>query len=64
MSLLQESAVHCPYCGESITLLVDGSVDEQHYVEDCEVCCRPMEVTVRVSGDGEILVQVQHEDQV
>ena len=33
---------HCPYCGEEIEIVVDGSVDHQQYVEDCSVCCRPI----------------------
>ena len=34
----------CPYCWEEISMLLDLSVDEQNYVEDCEVCCRPMTI--------------------
>ncbi|HSM68784.1 MAG TPA: CPXCG motif-containing cysteine-rich protein [Xanthomonadales bacterium] len=63
MSLLSEAALVCPYCGEPITILVDGSVAEQQYIEDCEVCCRPMEVSVRVAADGAVSVQARHEDQ-
>jgi hypothetical protein len=63
MSLLQEAPIHCPYCGETITILVDGSVAEQRYVEDCEVCCGPMEVIVRIAHDGAFDVQVRREDQ-
>ena len=37
----------CPYCGEPIELLIDTSVAEQEYVEDCEVCCNPIEVDYR-----------------
>ena len=52
MNLLQEVAIHCPYCGEKVTLLADVSGGQQEYVEDCEVCCRPMTITVRV-GPGD-----------
>jgi len=38
----------CPFCGEPIELLVDCSVEEQEYVEDCEVCCRPMTVVATI----------------
>lgn len=62
MSLLQETAAHCPYCGEPITLLVDGSVDEQHYVEDCEVCCRPIEVSVSIGPGGDASVRTERDD--
>ncbi len=43
--------VDCPYCGEPIELLVDTSVEQQDYIEDCSVCCRPMELSVHVTGD-------------
>jgi hypothetical protein len=45
--------VACPYCGETITLLLDLSVEAQSYVEDCSVCCQPMNVSYRVE-DGEL----------
>jgi hypothetical protein len=45
--------VACPYCGETITLLLDLSVEEQSYIEDCSVCCQPMNVCYRVE-DGEL----------
>ncbi len=32
----------CPYCWQQISMVLDLSVDEQSYVEDCEVCCRPI----------------------
>ena len=45
--------VSCPYCGEAITLLLDLSVEEQSYIEDCSVCCQPMTVSYRAE-DGEL----------
>ncbi len=45
----------CPYCGETISMVLDTSVKGQTYVEDCEVCCRPVEVRYTVKGD-----QVRH----
>ena len=44
----------CPYCGETISMLLDLSVDGQTYTEDCEVCCRPIEIGYRVR-QGEII---------
>jgi len=41
----------CPYCGERISMVLDTSVDEQTYVEDCEVCCRPIELSYAVVND-------------
>lgn len=63
MSLLSEAALVCPYCGEPITILVDGSVAEQQYVEDCEVCCQPMNLSVRVSADGEVRIRARNENE-
>jgi cysteine-rich CPXCG protein len=45
--------VSCPYCGEVITLLLDLSVEEQSYIEDCSVCCQPMTVSYR-AAEGEL----------
>lgn len=43
----------CPYCGEEIELLVDpGGGASQQYIEDCEVCCQPMQVTVTWDETG------------
>lgn len=38
----------CPHCGERISVVLDLSADQQHYVEDCEVCCSPIEISFRV----------------
>lgn len=47
-----EHAFACPYCGEEISMVLDLSVPRQTYVEDCEVCCRPIQVTYRAEeGD-------------
>jgi hypothetical protein len=52
--MLPTQIVDCPYCGEAIELIVDDSVEHQHYVEDCAVCCRPIDVDVSVDTGGEI----------
>jgi transcription elongation factor Elf1 len=41
----------CPYCGEQISMVLDTSVSRQTYIEDCEVCCRPIEVRYTVEDD-------------
>lgn len=50
----EENEVKCPFCGEFFTILVDTSVDRQSYVEDCFVCCRPIQFTV-VCEQGELI---------
>ena len=47
--------IHCPYCGEAYETVVDPSAGSQHYVEDCAVCCRPIEIALRVGDGGELL---------
>jgi len=48
-----ETEVSCPYCGETATLWVDPSGgEEQEYVEDCPVCCRPWLVRAGVDEQG------------
>jgi len=51
--LITEHDVTCPCCWETVSLELDLSVDEQSYIEDCPVCCRPMTVTYTVA-DGEL----------
>ncbi len=45
---LIEKKVQCPYCWESFTLLIDASVESQEYVEDCEICCHPIDFIVQL----------------
>jgi transcription elongation factor Elf1 len=47
--------IHCPYCGESYETTVDLSAGSQRYVEDCAVCCRPIEIALKVGDDGELI---------
>jgi transcription elongation factor Elf1 len=42
---LIEHYFNCSYCGETISMLLDLSIDEQRYIEDCEVCCAPIEIS-------------------
>lgn len=35
----------CPYCWENISMLIDSSIPKQSYIEDCEVCCNPIQIT-------------------
>jgi hypothetical protein len=48
--------VVCPSCGESVELLIDGTVPHQRYVEDCEVCCAPMIVEVDATTEEPTVV--------
>ena len=51
---MEEHFFQCPYCWEDISMLIDYSVTHQSYVEDCEVCCNPIQITVTVS-EGQLV---------
>ena len=55
--------ISCPYCGEQIDILVDGSLPEQEYVEDCQVCCRPILLSVMIDADGDVAVVARSENE-
>lgn len=46
-----EHFFQCPYCWEQISMLLDTSVLKQTYVEDCEVCCNPIQITTSFDLD-------------
>lgn len=46
--------VDCPYCGEAIPIRLDLSAGSQSYVEDCQVCCQPIQVSTQVNEDGSL----------
>ncbi len=58
-----EHMFECPYCGARISMLIDLSVEEQKYIEDCEVCCNPIEVAVRVHADALVAFEVRSIEQ-
>jgi len=61
---LLEQDAYCPYCGEPITLLLDGSVEYSSYTEDCAVCCQPMLIHSSMGPEGELeSLQVLREDE-
>ena len=46
--------VTCPYCGEEFETSVDASAGLCSYVEDCQVCCQPIEMELRVDENGSV----------
>lgn len=54
---LEDRWIDCPYCGESIDVFLDRSVPAQSYVEDCQVCCRPINISYSVEPNGEVLLR-------
>ncbi len=58
-----EAETTCPHCGEPISLWLDEAGGRsQSYVEDCSVCCRPLQLHVHVDEDGEPTLSVSRLD--
>ena len=51
---MEEHFFQCPYCWEQVSILLDTSVKNNVFIEDCEVCCNPLEFTV--SFENEVLI--------
>jgi hypothetical protein len=62
MNVEQSVTVQCPYCAQSFEIMVDCSMEHQEYVEDCEVCCRPVTLVITVDSDGVPHVETRGED--
>tara|TARA_B110000014_G_C19722475_1_gene377569 strand:- start:416 stop:604 length:189 start_codon:yes stop_codon:yes gene_type:complete len=60
---IDEKESYCPYCGESISLLVDSSIESQEYVEDCQVCCSPILISIDIDHNGNILMNTRRENE-
>ncbi len=61
MHALSEEPVGCPFCGERITIVVDHSLGDQQYVEDCEVCCRPVVFAINIDESDSVSVVARYE---
>ncbi|MFT7373532.1 MAG: hypothetical protein ACI9T9_002232 [Oleiphilaceae bacterium] len=64
MNTLFEQDISCPYCGETISILLDCSIEEQEYIEDCQVCCRPITLKVESSDGYDPIVTALDENDV
>ena len=62
MNLLETTRVECPYCGETIYLSIDCSVRHQEYIEDCQVCCCPIDISIAIDAQGLPVIAVKRQD--
>lgn len=51
---MEEYFYTCPYCFSEVSVLVDTSIEEQEYIEDCERCCNPIEFRISIGEDKEV----------
>ncbi len=63
MNGVEHQKIQCPYCGESTEVVIDCSVEQQSYIEDCSVCCRPINFDISIDSSGELMVHVTHENE-
>ena len=63
--MTETKQIYCPYCGETLEVAIDCSVRRQEYIEDCQVCCRPivLRVTLDDGEDGPPLVTARSEEE-
>jgi endogenous inhibitor of DNA gyrase (YacG/DUF329 family) len=60
--MLEDMRVECPYCGEAFETAVDCSAGSQRYIEDCPVCCRPIEFQAEVDGNDNLIALTTRRD--
>lgn len=58
-----ETEIHCPYCGEPIEVIIETLGENQEYIEDCQVCCRPIVFSLSVAMDGSTDISVRSENE-
>jgi hypothetical protein len=59
-----EASYRCAFCGEEIVVPVDLTAgEEQEYVEDCPVCCRPHLIRITVDGRGHATLHAEAESE-
>jgi hypothetical protein len=60
---LQNEFIDCPYCGEQIEIVIDCSIEEQDFIEDCSVCCQPIVLSVVICGEEDIHIIARRHDE-
>jgi hypothetical protein len=54
MEFEAETFFVCPYCGQSISMVIEELYGAQSYIEDCEVCCNPIQISYEIE-DGRVI---------
>lgn len=59
---LLEQRIQCPYCGETISIILDLSAGYQTLIEDCQVCCQPIQLSYGLQDDQQIWLHAERTD--
>ncbi|MEP5255489.1 MAG: CPXCG motif-containing cysteine-rich protein [Winogradskyella arenosi] len=60
---MHEHFFQCPYCWETISMLIDVSQTTQRYIEDCEICCNPIQISVQTENQNILSFQADNIEQ-
>lgn len=60
---MEEVFFQCPHCWEEISMLIDTSIYQQSYIEDCEVCCNPIQISVHCEDQNVVNIEAISIDQ-
>jgi hypothetical protein len=59
---LESFKVHCPYCGEVIEIDVEPLEESQTFIEDCTVCCHPIQYEASTNAEGDVEVTAKRSE--
>ncbi|WP_115807665.1 CPXCG motif-containing cysteine-rich protein [Winogradskyella pacifica] len=60
---MEEHFFQCPYCWEQISMLIDLSQSRQSYIEDCEICCNPIQLSIDINNQEIVSFQYENIEQ-
>ncbi len=60
---LYNMSIQCPYCWEVIEVTIDDCGEAQQYIEDCQVCCQPINFNVQIDNQGQLACEVYRDDE-
>ena len=63
MALLHSQSIQCPYCCQVIDIIIDSTITQQEYVEDCHVCCRPIILRIHADRDQNVSIDAYRENE-
>ena len=58
-----EEYFNCPCCWENQLKMVDPSIKNQNFIEDCEVCCNPIDFQISIENNEVVFFQAEKIDQ-
>ncbi len=62
MSLLDEIEIRCPYCDALFAIEAEPALAAQRFIEDCPVCCAPIEFQLDAMSDGSWRLTARRDD--